>query len=216
MLNPKMNIPQIEKQIRQHTFLDGILEIVLGSWLLLAAAYFWMNTTTNNSILPFYILLMLLPLIQFPLIQWLKKRVTYPRIGHAKYPAKTIRQRQWQNMIIALVLGSVIGYIWGFSGRGFAFFTSSFDWVPLVGACLLPAAFLYLSVQTGVRRYLLFSGLLLVTGLGAAALSHPLISRLIAIMALAGLVLSLGGLITLILFVKRYPIADMSMEEMTN
>lgn len=216
MIHPKLNASKLEKEILQHTFLDGILEMTLGSWLLLAAAYFWINTTTNITVLPFYILLMLLPLIQFPLIQWLKKRITFPRIGHAKYPTKTVRKRQWQNMIIALALGGVVGYIWGFSGRGMSFFTSLIDWVPLAGACLLPAAFLYLAVQTGVRRYLLFSALLLVTGLGAAFLPLPLMSKLVIIMALAGLVLLLGGLVTLIVFAKQYPITDMSMEETAN
>lgn len=214
-MTQQLTIAQVEQRIHRHTFIDGILELLMGGWLLALAGYYRLETTTNISIIFLYLLLMpSLPLLLGPVSRWIKRHVTDPRVGYVKYPIKTTQQRRMSAIIagvIGILFGAAIGYVWASTNNDSTAYTLAglFNWVPLIISLIFAVSFLLGAVRYAIPRFLVIGALLFAVGLTATLLPLALTAQVMVVMAFSGGVLFLSGLITFVVFLRRYPVVDL-------
>lgn len=215
----KDTIDELVRKTQRAWYEDGIWEIAFGAGLLLFSLYFWLVVwfdliTRLNMLLPLVqvgaILLAFLP------VRWLmarlKERFTYPRTGYVTYRRESGASRLRRGVLAGLisVCVALLVVLIGISGQAEAR-------VPV----LVGAAFGAMAVYLALRFRLLRFGALGVLGLAAGALVG--LARfssdmgVAVLMSVFGGMFALSGLITLLIFLRRTPLAsdeDLTTEEL--
>lgn len=211
-----INLKQLEKRIYQHTFEDGLLEIIMGIWLGILSVYFWVDWSLAQPTTTIYMLLMLgLPLSLGPGLRLLKKGITAPRIGYMKYPdnKKTRKQRLIMVTIglIAILLMGAIAFWAVFSGlqvnmawlSGILFFI----------AAIYAAGFFYMAAYYQIPRFYIVGSILILVGFTVSLMQVDFMLGLLCLTITTGVLCFLSGLVTLIGFLRNNPVVEEAMVE---
>jgi hypothetical protein len=199
----KIDLKKIEKQTYQFTFTDGLYDMAYGSLLFFIA----IAPILREILYPSYIIFLILPA---SLILILGKRfITIPRIGIVKFNQnRTKSQHKLMLLIAILVPITIIMVILTFLGI----------YNIRVGGYIVPvAAGLFalslLSLIAYIMEYSHFYLYAVSIGLGIplAELLEPLFGEpldYIFSFGISGTLILIYGIITLIKFIKKYPIPN--------
>lgn len=186
-----VNLKEIQRKVYMSFFRDGLWDIFLGLFIL----GWGLTILTDAAYLPgvFFIGLYF--------AAWgIKKRLTYPRIGYAKF-SSTSRQRITARFLIlgvaVLLVGVMAAVLWGLGTRP----QWLADYFPLAFNGILAAIVCLVAFWARVNRFFLYAALIFL-----AAVFHMWLGiRWEFGFIGAGTIIVLVGLVILIVFLRKYP-----------
>jgi hypothetical protein len=187
-MTSSMDLEQVERKARQSVNQDGILYFFMGLLLITVGVSFMIPPLSWIGILGI--------LFVFP-AEWLRKRVTYPRIGYAKFQAPP---GLWRGMGLFAALAIV------------ALIIAAFVWPQIMSILVggvFGLSFYFGASMSGIRlRDWVVIGLMLASGVITAVLFDDWHLATSVQLSLIGLILVLIGLIDLVHFIRTYPMID--------
>jgi hypothetical protein len=199
-----INTKKIERQAQRVYYQDGLLELILGVYLIFVGGLLYID----SKLVPFTIFII------FgikPLWERLKEHITYPRIGYVVFPddeeaGKGILKTLVMFFILGAALAAGIVSLLG-NEQGWDLFW--FRIVPALVGVLLACGPIYAAGKFGLRRWYAIAALFVLSGLVAPFASNSSVYATIGLqMSLIGVILSLVGLLLLIKFIRRHPLLD--------
>ncbi|GAP07723.1 hypothetical protein ATHL_02610 [Anaerolinea thermolimosa] len=209
---PEREIQQIIRKTQREWYADGIWEIGFGVAILLIALFYWVSEWLNLELH----LGMGLPVVQlfffmaaFLCTRWfiamLKERVAFPRTGYVVF-RRPQPHLWWRRIALGLGVGMAIGGLQViFAGEG----SKSVAWVGLVFALVM----VFLSLRFGVGRFFVVGLVTFGLGMGAALFIPDAWRGMTALFTAFGALNLISGLVTMFLFIRRYPVALEGQEE---
>jgi len=187
-MSNSIDLEQVERDARQTVNQDGVLYFFMGLLLVTVGVSFLIPYLSWIGILGI--------LFVFP-AEWVRRRVTYPRIGYAKFQTPP-----------------------GF-GRGIGIFAALAVVVLLIVAFTVPRlmpvaiggvfglSFYFGASMSGVQwRDWVVIGLILVSGMGTAVLFEDWHTATAVQLSFIGIILIVLGLVDLIRFVREHPVLE--------
>jgi hypothetical protein len=190
----------LEERAFRHEMEDGVIE-------LFAATVFLIPAFTLRQ--PAFSWMVALPILfGRRIIQRIRSRVTYPRIGFVEArrdpPAELFGGIAFWTVAALALVGAIL-----FTGRGLLDPSSWRTFAPLLAGLLTSGGFVYAAQRSGLRRYFWFGAFAIAWGCTLSLLpGAPGYWRVQSfLLGMAGFSL-LAGLVLMALFVRRYPIAS--------
>lgn len=193
----KIDIKEIEQKAYSGSTQDGLMEIMMGILLIVFGA-------TYGSVL-YFIFAFLIPIFLFPrLMEAIRKRYTYPRIGYAKLPVDDPKKTAkgifvYTAVVIALM---VICFLLFGKAKDAATYKK---WSPALMGVLLVGGFLYAHGKSGDFRYIIYIVLSVGFGLLFSIMNFESYNGLITNFYVMGGIFIIAGAILFILFLHKYP-----------
>lgn len=192
-----VNLKKVERSARRAFQQDGLTEALLG--IFLAATAGWIHD--DGLFIPWLLLIFFLT----PVLEGIRRRFTYPRIGYAKLieerPSSILRGIALYTIFVLAATAITLsffgdlsdGSLWGLWRK----------WAPTLAGVLLAGGFIYLASLSGAKRYHVMA--LSAVGLGIAfSLAFPQTYTGVKIYLLTvGGVLFLYGVTTFVIFLRR-------------
>jgi len=196
-----INLKEIQRQSWEQTSRDGLMEVAVGL-VLLAFAVVWLNTALFVPFVAF------LPFLSVPVMDRIRKRYTYPRIGRVKVPKQDPKMTVGIFIYAIAALALVATSLYFVFGEGF----TTAVWyrsMPMFAGLIMLGAFTYLRSKTGSQRYVAFAVLCVASAFvfSLQDFGASMMANLTAYLSFIGCLFVLIGLATFITFVKRTPIA---------
>lgn len=193
-------IAQLEHKVRaEQKWRDGIPQIAIGFFLIIA-----MELMLEGKGNLFVVFIPLIPVM----IEGLRKRLTYPRVGRAilreKFPKRAVLL-----VIVAtvLILGVVVGLWTRFERPVFDVNNGAVAWSLLTIPLLLTAAIVYRSRVEHNSRILWYAAFIILLSLTVVIfrLHRPTVQYIILSF---GILNVLYGIVALISFIRKYPVVS--------
>lgn len=196
-----VNLKDVEKRTYIFYHQDGLIDIFIGTYILLFATAILANNILDLS--TWFVIPAIFPALMVPIWVALKKRITVPRIGYVKFKATGA------NRLTVVFIGTLVAGMFTFFLFGFA---STQSWAQQlrnimtqngmlfigIGAFLTSSLFAY---TIGLKRLYAY-GLLALALFGLLQfIAFPFEYMLIAI----GLIIGIYGIALLTRFVQKYP-----------
>jgi hypothetical protein len=183
--------------IEEQRYSDGIPQIVVGLFLV-----FTMLTMLGSRGSYFVVFIPIVPL----LIEGLRKRITYPRVGFAQIRDRGSRRQVLIWLVLAVLIGLAVAYF--LLQRGLeALPPDSFLWkVPMYGvAGIIVLLAVAVTIRKRAWQYLWYSATVVLI-IAAILLLKP--GRLTVIWAILafGVLHAMVGTVNLIRFIRKYPV----------
>jgi glucose uptake protein GlcU len=195
-MNANLDAKTIARNLWQDSMRDGLTEMLLGLYFLL------IGIVIQADMSALFIIFMAI----FPaLAKKMKERFTYPRIGYVKFPE---HEKSPGRRILAALLAAVIAValvvILARSGEKTQ---ALYQWIPLLPALVLAAAFSFMAQKTGFARHYAMAAFALIVGVIVPFVDLPGKMDNIALYLLAvGLVFLVWGAAIFLHFLRTYPI----------
>jgi hypothetical protein len=200
-MNEKIDLKKIEKQTYRFTFTDGLTDMAYGSLLIFIA----IAPILREILYPSYILFLILPPALITILG--KVFITVPRIGIVKFNQNRTKSRNKIGLLIAILLPiTVLMVVLTYLG---VYNIKVGGYIVPIGAGLF--VLILLSVIAYVMDYPHFYLYAVSIGLGIplATLLKPIFGdplHYLISFGISGTLILLYGIITLIKFIKKYPI----------
>ena len=200
-MNEKIDLKKVEKQTYQFTFTDGLTDMAYGSLLIFIA----IAPILREILYPSYILFLILPPALITILG--KIFITVPRIGIVKFNKNRTKSRNKIGFLIAILLPiTVVMVVLTYLG---VYNIRVGGYIVPVGAGLF--ALILLSTVAYIMDYPHFYLYAVSIGLGIplATLLKPIFGdplHYLISFGISGTLILLYGIITLIKFIKKYPI----------
>jgi MFS family permease len=160
-MSHNLDLKEIERRVHQSVFQDGLMEIMMGGFLLVVGALFAISM--KWILLPSLLVIFL----GNPLLERAKKRYIYPRIGYVKLrPEKEADPKgiaMAAIVFVVILLGSGLLTLAIGKDRGWAFWFKYF--LPGSTGFMLAIGPFWLGETYGVRRGYVFAVLFLLSGI---------------------------------------------------
>ena len=199
-----LNLKEIERRVRRSACQDGLLEIFLGSFLLLLGVFF----TINPIIVAFSAFLVFLI---NPLFERVKKRYIYPRIGYVKFePEKKVAKGivATAAVFVMILLGSMGVFVLTMQDRGWAFWFDYF--FPAFAGFMTAFGPFWLGQTYNLKRGYVFAALFLLSGIAIPVLGIATGYNAVSLeWLLVGLVILVSGVIMFTRFLRKYPAEEL-------
>lgn len=205
-MTQNMDLKKIEQKTYRYSQQDGILEIFMGMFFAFYGGYFHhvlSGFTTEFPWLP-YVFVFAFSVI---IIEWIRKHVTYPRIGRVKL-TEAIKPLYFVPAIVTLIAAPFMVYIadilsWNID--------SYISWLPALFGIVLVGIFQSSIKKTGDTRYYAFVILSVVSGilLSVFELASPDISIVIFFL-IVGIPLAVLGAGKFLYFIRTGPVTEAS------
>jgi hypothetical protein len=198
---------QAAQRAQQYWHIDGIAELVMGSFFVLMGLYFGAQAilpedSFAGSMLTPAMLLVIVGgvIVSRSLIRKLKERLTYPRTGYVAYhtPAK---KRRWLTAIVAFGMAMLVAAL-------FASTPASMRWIPVISGLLIGAYWLYYGHKIGLVRFYVLAAISAVIGAAIAFAGMQERTGLPLYYTVMGLVLLVSGGLTLWSYLRQAPQPD--------
>lgn len=198
------NLKEIEKRTYTSYHQDGLLDIFIGTYILLFGIGILLLTTTDFT--TWFIFPAIFPALMIPVWKSAKKKITTPRIGYVKIGNKG------SNKMMALFIGLTAAGLGMFMLLSFG---SNLDWAMaikdqiisnsmiIIGTAALAISSIF-AYSTGLKRlyaYGLITFVLFITGY---FVSIPFAYFLLTI----GTIITISGFILLWQFIKNHPLIE--------
>lgn len=204
-MSQNLDLEEIERRVHQSVFQDGLMEIIMGGFLLVVSALF---ATSMMALIPLISLLVIF--LGNPLLERAKKRYIYPRIGYVKLrPEKEADPKGIAVaaiVFVVILLGSIgIFNLMMGKDRGLAFWFKYF--LPGSTGFMLAIGPFWLGETYGVRRGYVFAVLFLLSGIVIPVLGIASGYEAIGFECLlVGVISLISGVIMFTRFLRKYPI----------
>ncbi len=209
-MSQNLDLKEIERRVHQSVFQDGLMEIMMGGFLLVVGALFAISMK--------WILLISLLVIFLgnPLLERAKRRYIYPRIGYVKLrPEKEADPKGIAVaaiVFVVILLGSGLFTLAMGKDRGWAFWFKYF--LPGSTGFMLAIGPFWLGETYGVRRGYVFAVLFLLSGIVIPVLGIASGYEAIGFECLlVGVISLISGVIMFTRFLRGYPITAIPAEE---
>ncbi len=203
---------EIQNLVRRYWIEDGIPDLIVGSIFIIYAALLWWGAhSTQNWINMFSaVALILMIIISQKLVEKLKEKITYPRTGYVKYVSIHLKDRTkyvliWLGVAALLVLLALVALIVGGETAGMIFI-----WIliPLIFSTLIGM----IAYSQTSKRYAFYAIFSLLSGLGSNVIAQQFSEAMrntilygVGILLPTGIVMILGGVFTLINYLRQHP-----------
>jgi len=208
-MSDNADILELEQETYRYSMQDGLAEIFVGLGFIIVA---WMTESQDIRSYGFLsspVILILLIVFRTPILEKLRRKATYPRIGYVKVhqdepsPPVTVVLFFAMTMVVVVPLALVVIL------SDISFYDASWKYLPVSLGMIMIAASFSLVEKTGDRRYFAFGLLGMTTGLIFALLEfEPPMAGPVLYLLGWGVVIFLVGLTTFIRFIRKYPIID--------
>jgi len=200
-MNEKIDLKKVEKQTYRFTFTDGIYDMAYGSLIFFIA----IAPILREILYPSYILFMVLPP---SLILLLGKRfITVPRIGIVKFTQSRTKSRNKIGLLIALLLPiTIIMVVLTFLGL---YNIKVEGYIVPIGAGLFVIILLSTIAYVIDYPHFYLYGVSLGLGQPLATLIKPIFGEpmhYLISFGISGTLIFIYGIITLVKFIKKYPV----------
>ena len=202
-MSQNLDLKEIERRVYQSVFQDGLMEIFLGGFLLVVSALFAISM--KLILLPSLLVIFL----GNPLLERLKKRYIYPRIGYVKLrPEKEADPKGIAVaaiVFVVILLGSGLLTLAIGKDRGWALWFKYF--LPGSTGFMLAIGPFWLGETYGVRRGYVFAVLFLLSGIVIPVLGIASGYEAIGLECLlVGVISLISGVIMFTRFLGKYPL----------
>jgi hypothetical protein len=198
-LSDEIDLKEMERRAYRAMERDGVTEVLLGLVLLVVGGT-WRTGATAGILAVFTVLYMRKAL------EYIKERVTYPRVGYAKLPeedsAETGKGILLFMVAVLIVLGIGVAFFYG----GLTYHLI-YQWLPTFFGLMMLGAFTYMRGKTGDPIYLAYIAYSVLTGLAFSLhdFSDPEVGFTLYMVLLGVSFIAVGG-VRLAIFVHRYPV----------
>jgi len=204
-----VDIEKIEKRTAQSFYSDGLAEISLGLIFLLLGGYFFAQAVVpeGSALGSALSLLSILVIVSAGflvsrILRFLKGRITYPRTGYVAFKKKKPSpKRRAATMIVAGIIGAAMAALYGLSPS----FKSLF---PALNGLLLAVAVLLIAHKVGLVRFYILAAASALIGIAVTAAGIGDMKGFSLTFGLFGAAVTLSGLATLIIYLRKSPRAD--------
>ena len=204
-----VDIEKIEKRTVQSFYSDGLAEISIGLIFLLLGGYFFAQAAApeGSALGSALSLLSVLVIVSAGflvsrILRFLKRRITYPRTGYVAFKKKASSpKRRAATMIIAGIIGAGMATLYGISPSFNALF-------PALNGLLLAVAVLLIAHKVGLARFYILAAASAFTGIAVSAAGVDDMKGISLTFGLFGAAVTLSGLATLIVYLRKSPRAD--------
>jgi hypothetical protein len=186
-----ISLKEIQRKVYMTFFQDGLWDIFLGLFIL----GWGLAILTDATYLPCVTFIGL-----YFAIWGIKKRLTYPRIGYARFSATSRRRITVRFVILGVVVmlvGVIVAVLWGIGTRP----QWLADYFPLVFNGILAAIVCFIAYWARVNRFYLYAVLIFLGAVFHLWLGVRWEFGFIG----AGGIIVLIGLGILIIFLRKYP-----------
>ncbi|HOP09311.1 MAG TPA: hypothetical protein PK718_08250 [Candidatus Methanofastidiosa archaeon] len=201
------DLRRIERRAYNESVKDGFMEILLGALLVFIGLMVWSQKGV--------VFIAIFPMLFCnPLLKWLKKRYTYPRIGYVKLRSddgKKVGLGILRYVLVVIMFLVALSYLFF---KEESIYDSIYRLIPLYMAFILLGGFTYLHSKSENNITYLYIGVTMISGILMTAF-HPGPYRTgsLQYLALMGLFFTAAGTVIFIRFIRRHPVAP---EENTN
>lgn len=200
----QVNLKEVEKRTYISYHQDGLIDIFIGTYVLLFAAAILGTNILDLS--TWFVIPAIFPALMVPLWISIKKRVTVPRIGYVKFKASGA------NRMTALFLGLMVAGIGVFFVFGFS---STQNWALTLRTVIVSNSMVFIGIggfivaslfgyTVGLKRLYAYGLLALLLFTTLNFIVFPFEYILLAI----GLAIIVWGSILLMQFIRKYPITN--------
>lgn len=196
-------IRDAERRAYRYWYEDGLIDILLGMFLLLVGATSVLEEVPLPEGLAIaagvvrIVVVVVAALVLRRIVRRLKERVTYPRTGYVAYRRRPGWLR-WLKVGTGVTAGAIIGLL-SVSQSGVV------QWLPVLAGTLIGAALLYAGVRFDLTRYHALALVSVLAGGVAAWLALSSTLRLALLLGIVGLAAVVAGVVTLIGYLRRNP-----------
>jgi len=204
-----IDIEKIEKRTVQSFYSDGLFEIALGLIFLLLGGYFFGQTfipegSPLNPVLSiiFVFVIMSSGFLVSRFIRFFKGRITYPRTGYVAFKKKEPSPKR---RTAALIVGGIIA---ASLSALCALSPSVKTLLPALNGLLLAVAVLLIANKVRLARFYVLAATSAVMGFAITAAGIGDTKGVSLYYVLFGAAMTLSGLVTLLIYLRRSPRAD--------
>ena len=200
-MNEKIDLDEIERKMYREVNSDGIMELLLGIILLIMGGTWGKGYTT--AFLAFF------PIYSSKLLEALKKKHTYPRIGYVEFKQEDA-SIGWGILGYVLAVIAVISVIAAVFYGGNLEKVDAYRWVPLVIGAIFLGGMLYHHGKSGDPATYLYSFVTLVGGgiFTFYGFESSMSTIQLYLLSLSGFFL-IAGVIRMLSFKRRNPVLVM-------
>jgi hypothetical protein len=187
-MSQNLDLKEIERRVHQSVFQDGLMEIMMGGFLLPSLLVIFLGN---------------------PLLERAKKRYVYPRIGYVKLRPE--KEADPKGIVVAaivfvvILLGSGLFTLAIGKDRGWAFWFKYF--LPGSTGFMLAIGPFWLGETYGVRRGYVFAALFLLSGIVIPVLGIASGYEAVGFECLlVGVISLISGVIMFTRFLRKYPL----------
>jgi hypothetical protein len=204
-MSQNLDLKEIERRVHQSVFQDGLMEIMMGGFLLVVGASLVMDMKWGVLLISLLVIF-----LGNPLLERAKKRYVYPRIGHVKLRPE--KEADPKGIAVAAIVFVVI--LLGSMGlftlamgkdRGWAFWFRYF--LPGSTGFMLAIGPFWLGETYGVRRGYVFAVLFLLSGIAIPVFGMASGYEAVGLECLlVGVVSLISGVIMFTRFLRKVPV----------
>lgn len=204
-MKTNINLEKIKQTTIQETLLDGILETLAGLILIFYPLIF-----LYPIFVAFYSLIVI---FNAPILEFIRNRVTYPRLGRVELKIESEEISIKKNLLelgLLLLFAIVPTLIALMAFNGNLFSINDWGrWIPMFFGIIMFGPSLYLVENAGLRRYYLFGIFATLLGFVFSAISFDdLYFRIFGYFQVMGFCLLILGIFRFLLFIKKFPVIE--------
>jgi len=198
-MSAAIDLLKIEKKAYRDSQQDGLMEVMMGLILITFGCFLY------SPVFAFYILLII---FSKKIVESIRRRYTYPRIGFVKFHKENPKDAltgvflfEFAVIVIIFTLISIFGDVKDYSRW--------IKWSPLFFGMILVGPFAHAASRSGSIRYAGYAMLSVVLGLFFSIIEFGSgYTGLILYLVFIGAFLFLGGLVIFTLFLRKYPLPE--------
>jgi len=196
----EINLKNIEQKTFRQSQQDGLMELVMGICMLA------ISTRLFSRLLIF---MLALPVLLFgPLLAFMKRRFTHPRIGYVKLIPDKPKTIITGILFVSLIVIALMAVAFLFFGN-ISDFNLWMRWCPFWGGTVLAGMFSSLASKSGACRYYIFAGWSFLSGIVLSVLGFEAIETgMLLYFAVMGSLLIPFGLVQFVIFLWKHPKAS--------
>ena len=191
-----INLREIEKNAYVSYHQDGLIEIMVGIYILTTIGYYFLDMLWLSAV----IIILLTPVYTMA-----KRKFTVPRIGYAKF-GKHGKFRRYFILSIFMglfLVGLILGILLSIDAiPGWVLIILENNISLLIGIVAAVLS-LIMVINTGIKRFYLYSAFLLIVFIVGQVLKINFLILFIS----TGAFFTITGIVMLIHFVRKYPVA---------
>ena len=196
-MTQNLNLKEIEKKAYRDSQQDGLMEVMMGLILMTFGGFFY------SPVFAFYILLIV---FAGRIVESIRRRYTYPRIGFVKFHEENPKDAltgvflfEFAVIVIIFTLISIFGDVKDYS--------QWVKWSPLFFGMILVGPFAHAASRSGNIRYTGYAILSVILGVFFSLIEFGSgCTGLILYLVFIGAFLFLSGLVIFSLFLRKYPL----------
>lgn len=196
-MDETIDMKKIEQKTVRLSHEDGLLELVMG---------FCMMSMSMRLISRLFVFMLIVPVLLFgPVLGFLKKYFTYPRIGYVKLVPDSPKEAIGGVGILTFIFAAILAVVLLYLGRA-GEFGAWMKWIPLWAGIVIGVMFVCLGTKTGAHRYWVFAVWSLSAGILLSVTGFETIEAgvLLYFLVMGGF-LAVCGLVQFVVFLGKYP-----------